>query len=99
MLHEEFTACPALLRGFQTVSITMHTDIVWGRCVFRDGVCCPEGVRGSKPQGWPKGHPGSDFKRTGQFWSLDGDEAFLALATLHRNGRRHRLFPHDQQKE
>jgi len=39
------------------------------------------------------------FKRTGQFWSLDGDEAFLALATLHRNGRWHRLFPHDRQKE
>ena len=39
------------------------------------------------------------FKRTGQFWSLDGDEAFLALETLHRNGRWHRLFPHDQQKE
>ena len=39
------------------------------------------------------------FKRTGQFWSLDGDEAFLALATLHRNGRWKRLFPHDQQKE
>ena len=39
------------------------------------------------------------FKRTGQFWSLDGDEAFLALATLHRNGRWHHLFPHDQQKE
>jgi hypothetical protein len=29
MLHEEFTACPALLRGSQTVSlmITMHTDM------------------------------------------------------------------------
>ena len=39
------------------------------------------------------------FKRTGQFWSLEGDEAFLALATLHRNGRWHRLFPHDRQKE
>jgi len=39
------------------------------------------------------------FKRTGQFWSLDGDAAFLALATLHRNGRWHRLFPHDKQKE
>jgi transposase len=32
-------------------------------------------------------------------YSLDGDEAFLALATIHRNGRWHRLFPHDQQKE
>ena len=39
------------------------------------------------------------FKRTGQFWSLEGDEALLALATLHRNGRWHQLFPHDRQKE
>ena len=35
------------------------------------------------------------FKLTGQFWSLAGDEAFLALATLHRNGRWSQLFPHD----
>jgi hypothetical protein len=35
------------------------------------------------------------LKLTGQFWSLDGDEAFLALSTLHRNGRWHLLFPHD----
>jgi hypothetical protein len=35
------------------------------------------------------------FKLTGQFWSLPGDEALLALATLHRNGRWNRLFPHD----
>jgi hypothetical protein len=34
------------------------------------------------------------FKRTGQFWSLPGDEALLALATLHRNGRWQQLFPH-----
>lgn len=39
------------------------------------------------------------FKRTGQFWSLQGDEAFLALATLHRNGRWYQLFPHDRQDE
>ena len=26
---------------------------------------------------------------------LEGDEAFLALTTLHRNGRWHMLFPHD----
>lgn len=36
------------------------------------------------------------FKMTGQFWSLEGDEAFLALATLHRNERWHLLFPHDE---
>lgn len=36
------------------------------------------------------------FKLTGQFWSLEGDEAFLALATLHRNGRWHHLFAHDE---
>jgi hypothetical protein len=35
------------------------------------------------------------FKLTGQFWTLAGDEAFLALATLHRNGRWNRLFPYD----
>ena len=35
------------------------------------------------------------FKLTGQFWSLAGDEALLALATLHRNGRWPQLFPHD----
>jgi hypothetical protein len=36
------------------------------------------------------------MKLTGQFWSLEGDEAFLALSTLHRNGRWHLLFPHDR---
>ena len=35
------------------------------------------------------------FKLTGQFWSLAGDEAFLALATLHRNNRWNQLFSHD----
>ncbi len=33
------------------------------------------------------------FKLTGQFWTLEGDEAFLALSTLHRNGRWGNLFP------
>jgi len=35
------------------------------------------------------------FKLTGQFWSIEGDEAFLALATLHRNERWSQIFPHD----
>jgi hypothetical protein len=39
------------------------------------------------------------FKRPGQFWSLEGDEAFLALQTLHWNRRWHCLFPHDRQEE
>jgi hypothetical protein len=34
------------------------------------------------------------FKRTGQFWTLAGDEALLCLETLWRNGRWHHLFPH-----
>jgi len=34
------------------------------------------------------------FKCTGQFWTLEGDEALLALATLYRNERWHLLFPH-----
>ncbi len=39
------------------------------------------------------------FKRTGQFWSLEGDEAFLALQTLHWNGRWNTLFPHDKARQ
>ncbi len=34
------------------------------------------------------------FKRVGQFWSLAGDEALLALETLRRNERWSLLFPH-----
>jgi hypothetical protein len=34
------------------------------------------------------------FKCVGQFWSRAGDEALLALETLHRNERWHLLFPH-----
>jgi len=34
------------------------------------------------------------FKRTGQFWTIAGDEALLCLETLWRNGRWHHLFPH-----
>jgi hypothetical protein len=34
------------------------------------------------------------FQCTGQFWSLEGDEALLTLATLYRNERWHLLFPH-----
>ncbi len=34
------------------------------------------------------------FKRTGQFWSLQGDEALMCLETFWRNNRWHDLFPH-----
>jgi len=36
------------------------------------------------------------FKRPGQFWSLEGDEALLTLETFWRNGRWKKLFPHAQ---
>jgi hypothetical protein len=36
------------------------------------------------------------FKRTGQFWTLLGDEALLCLETFWRNARWHQLFPHSQ---
>lgn len=38
------------------------------------------------------------FKRCGQFWSTDGDEALLALETFWRNRRWHFLFPHTNPK-
>jgi hypothetical protein len=34
------------------------------------------------------------FKRPGQFWSKQGDEALLCLETFWRNGRWHLIFPH-----
>ena len=34
------------------------------------------------------------FKRTGQFWSVAGDEALMCLETFWRNNRWHDLFPH-----
>jgi hypothetical protein len=37
------------------------------------------------------------FKCTGQYWTLEGDEALLALATLYRNERWYLLFPHAPQ--
>lgn len=37
------------------------------------------------------------FKRPGQYWSQQGDEALLCLETFWRNGRWHLLFPHHRQ--
>jgi hypothetical protein len=34
------------------------------------------------------------FKRPGQFWSSEGDEALMCLEMFWRNGRWHSLFPH-----
>jgi hypothetical protein len=34
------------------------------------------------------------FKRTGQFWTMSGDEALLCLETFWRNGRWNQLYPH-----
>ena len=34
------------------------------------------------------------FKRTGQFWTMVGDEALMCLETFWRNGRWHELYPH-----
>lgn len=36
------------------------------------------------------------FKRPGQYWSQQGDEALLCLETFWRNGRWHLLFPHNR---
>jgi hypothetical protein len=37
------------------------------------------------------------FKRPGQYWTPQGDEALLCLETFWRNGRWHLLFPHNRQ--
>jgi hypothetical protein len=36
------------------------------------------------------------FKRPGQYWSQQGDEALLCLETFWRNNRWHLLFPHNR---
>ena len=36
------------------------------------------------------------FKRTGQFWTMAGDEALMCLETFWRNRRWHDLFPHSK---
>jgi hypothetical protein len=36
------------------------------------------------------------FKRPGQYWSQQGDEALLGLETFWRNNRWHLLFPHNR---
>jgi hypothetical protein len=59
----------------------------------------PEARRGSEPFG--SGAIESTcrqyqcrFKRPGQFWSTEGDEALMCLETFWRNDRWHLLFPH-----
>jgi hypothetical protein len=39
------------------------------------------------------------FKRPGQYWTAQGDEALLCLETFWRNGRWHLLFPHNRQSD
>lgn len=39
------------------------------------------------------------FKRPGQYWSQQGDEALLCLETFWRNGRWHLLFPHHRRSD
>ena len=34
------------------------------------------------------------FKRTGQFWTIEGDESLMCLETFWRNNRWHELYPH-----
>ena len=36
----------------------------------------------------------SRFKRTGQFWTPEGDEGLMCVQTFWRNHRWHELFPH-----
>jgi hypothetical protein len=39
------------------------------------------------------------FKRPGQYWTAQGDEALLCLETFWRNGRWHLLFPHNRHSD
>jgi hypothetical protein len=77
-----------------------YRDILAARKAVKKGTATPaQKIKASEPLG--SGAIESTcrqyqcrFKRTGQFWSLEGDEALLCLETFWRNNRWHDLFPH-----
>lgn len=70
--------------------LTTHKDRMDYKAAKKMGQPCGSGAIESTCSQYQR-----RFKRTGQFWSLEGDEALLALSTLHRNSRWQLLFPHD----
>lgn len=64
-----------------------------GRMDYKDAKACGEPVGSGAVESTASQYQ-TRFKRTGQFWTLEGDEALLALVTLYRNERWHLLFPH-----
>ena len=59
--------------------------------------------KGAKERGEPLGSGAMEstckqyqprFKRSGQFWTQEGDEALMCLETFWKNGRWSLLFPH-----
>jgi hypothetical protein len=74
----------------ETAYFTGHKDRMDYKSAKKKGQPCGSGAIESTCSQYQR-----RFKLTGQFWTLAGDEALLALATLHRNRRWHRLFPHD----
>jgi hypothetical protein len=63
------------------------------RMDYRAGGRCGEPI-GSGPVEATCRQTQCRFKRPGQFWSQEGDEALLCLEMFWRNGRWHLLFPH-----
>lgn len=77
-----------------------YREILLARKAVKDGHATPaETLKANEPLG--SGAVESTcrqyqcrFKRTGQFWSMAGDEALMCLETFWRNGGWHELFPH-----
>ncbi len=64
-----------------------------GRMDYKDAKACGEPVGSGAVESTASQYQ-TRFKRSGQFWTLEGDEALLALVTFYRNERWHLLFPH-----
>jgi exonuclease VII large subunit len=79
-----------------------YKAIVDARQACKDGIATPEQkIQAQEPLG--SGAIESTcrqyqcrFKRTGQFWTVAGDESLMCLETLWRNNRWSQLFPHAQ---
>jgi hypothetical protein len=79
-----------------------YRDVIEAREAWEKGTATPEQIKLAQE---PLGSGAIEstcrqyqcrFKRTGQFWTQEGDESLMCLETLWRNDRWQRLFPHAQ---
>jgi hypothetical protein len=92
---EAFAAATASLTSEQRAVIEAETNYLRGhaeRMDYKAGRLAGEPIGSGAIESAANRYQ-CRFKRTGQFWTLEGDEALLALETLRMNGRWEELYP------